>query len=134
MSVFDISKNEILEELKKGNNHDLEVMVNRMQLTYNEIMDVLDIKNIPRERIGYTLPPKAYEVSGINRTLKFSLPDFVKVSFTFDDVRLKSKLNIIQTLIFTKRCFFYTILGFTESHQGPLNDIEEFIKYYSVNI
>ena len=35
-------------------------------------------------------------------------------------------MKIIQTLIFTNKSFFYTILGFTQSHQGPLNDIEGF--------
>ena len=29
-------------------------------------------------------------------------------------------------MIFTNKSFFYTILGFTQSHQGPLNDIEGF--------
>ena len=58
-----------------------------MQLTYNEIMDVLDIKNFPSERTGYTLPPGIYEVSDINTTLKYLLPDIVKVSITIDDSR-----------------------------------------------
>ena len=38
----------------------------------------------------------------------------------------KTDLNINQTLIFTNKSFFYTILGFTQSHPGPLNDIEGF--------
>ena len=63
---------------------------------------------------------------GLNNTLKHILPDNVKVGVTIDDVRLKSNLKRIQTLIFTTKSFFYTILGFTQSHQGPLNDIEEF--------
>ena len=50
----------------------------------------------------------------------------MKVSITIDDIRLKSNLKINQTLIFTNKSFFYTILGFTQSHQGPLNDIEGF--------
>ena len=123
---FDTSIDEILEELKKNNYHDLEDMVNRMQLAYNEIMDVLDIKYFPSERTGYTLPPGIYEVSDTNTMLKYLLPDIVKISYTIDDIRLKSKLNINQTLIFTKRYFFYTILGFTQSHQGALNNIEGF--------
>ena len=52
--------------------------------------------------------------------------DNVKVTITIDDIRLKSNLKINQTLIFTNKSFFYTILGFTQSHQGPLNDIEGF--------
>ena len=50
----------------------------------------------------------------------------MKVSITIDDIRLKSNIKINQTLIFTKKTFFYSLLGFTQSHQGPLNDIEGF--------
>ena len=50
----------------------------------------------------------------------------MKVSVTIDDVRLKSKLKINQTSIFTNKSLLYTLLGFTQSHQGPLNDIERF--------
>ena len=62
----------------------------------------------------------------LNITLKKILPDSVKVSVTIDDVRLKYNLKNNQTLIFITKSFFYTILGFTQSHQGPLNDIEGF--------
>ena len=31
-----------------------------------------------------------------------------------------------QTLIFTNKSFFYTILGFTQSHSHPLDDIDGF--------
>ena len=62
----------------------------------------------------------------LNNTLKYLLPDTVKVNITIDDIRLKSNLKINQTLKFTNKSFFYTILGFTQSHQGPLNDIEGF--------
>ena len=58
--------------------------------------------------------------------MKHILPDNVKVSVTIDDIRLKSNLKNNQTLIFTNKSFLYTILGFTQSHQGPLNDIEGF--------
>ena len=62
----------------------------------------------------------------LNNPLKYILPAKVKVSVTIDDVRLKSNLKTNQTLLFTKRPFFYAILGFTQSHQGQLNDIEWF--------
>ena len=97
-----------------------------MQLTYDEITDVLDLKNIPTKRTGYSLNPGLYEVVDLNNTLKNILLDNVKVNVTTDDVRLKSNLKINQTLIFTNKSFFYTILGLTQSHQGPLNDIEGF--------
>ena len=35
-------------------------------------------------------------------------------------------LKINQTLIFTEKSFFYTILGFRQSHSYPLNDIDGF--------
>ena len=50
----------------------------------------------------------------------------MKVNITIDDFRLKSNLYINQISIFTKKCFFHTVLGFTQSHQGPLNDIKRF--------
>ena len=89
-------------------------------------MDILDLKYISTKRIGYSLNPGIYEVVDLNNTLKDILPDNVKVTITIDDIRLKSNLKNNQTLIFTKKSFFYTILGFTQSHQGPLNDIEGF--------
>ena len=95
-----------------------------MQLTYDEIMDILDLKYFPTKRIGYSLNPGIYEVVDLNNSLKFILPDNVKVSVTIDDVRIKSNLKTNQILIVTKKSIFYTILGFTKSYQGPLNDIE----------
>ena len=89
-------------------------------------MDILDWKYIPTKRIGYSLNPGIYEVVDLNSTLKHILPDNVKVNITIEDVRLKSNLKINQTLLFTNKSCLYCILGFTQSHQGPLNDIEGF--------
>ena len=99
-SDFDRSKEEILEELKKFY-HDLEDLVYRMQLTYDEIIDILDIKNNPTRRTSYTLPVGVYEVSDIDWMFKSLLPNNVKVSVTIDNIRLKSNLKIFQTSIFT---------------------------------
>ena len=44
LSDFDAQKNEILEELKKAKYNGLEDLVYRMQLTYDEIMVMLDTK------------------------------------------------------------------------------------------
>ena len=44
------------------------------------------------------------------------------------DVRLKTNLKNIQTLIFTKRSFSYVILSFTQSHLGPLGNIDGYIQ------
>ena len=124
LSDFDTQKNEIIEELKNAKYNDLEDLVYRMRLSYDEIMNILDLKYIPTKRTGYSLNPGIYEVVDLNNTLKHILPDNVKVNITIDDIRLKSNLKTNQTLIFTKRSFFYTILGFTQSTSYPLNDID----------
>ena len=102
-------------------------MVYRMQLSFDEIMDVLDIKCFPPKRTRCTLPVGMYEVSDINLMLKSLLPNIVKINITIDNIRLKSNLKKNQNLIFTKRSIFCTILGFTQNHSGPLSDTEGFI-------
>ena len=126
LSDFDTQKNEILEELKKVKYNDLEDLVYRMRLSYDEIMNILDLKYIPTKRTGYSLNPGIYKVVDLNNTLKHILPNNVKVNITIDDIRLKSNLKINQTLMFTERSFFYTILGFTQSRSYPLDDIDGF--------
>ena len=126
LSDFDNQKYEIIEELRNDKYNDLADLVYRMQLTYDEIIDVLDLKYISTERRDYSLNPGFYEVIDLNNTLKHILPDNVKVSITIDDIRLKSSLKINQTLIFTEKSFFYTILGFTQSRSYPLDDIDGF--------
>ena len=123
LSDFDNQKNEIIEELENAEYNDLEDLVYRMRLPYYEIMDILDLRYIPTKRTGYSLNPGIYEVVDLNNTLKHILPDNVKVNITIDDIRLKSNLKFNQTLIFTEKSFFYTILGFTQSRSYPLNDI-----------
>ena len=126
LSDFDNQKFEIIEELKKAKYNDLTDLVYRMQLTYNEIIDVLDLKYIPTKRIGYSLNPGIYEIVDLNNTLKHILPDNVKVNITIDDIRLKSNLKINRILIFIEKSFFYTILDFTQSRSYPLDDIDGF--------
>ena len=55
-----ILKNEILEELKNVKYNDLEDLVYRMQLTYDEIIDLLGLKYIPAKRIRYKLKTNIY--------------------------------------------------------------------------
>ena len=126
LSSLGMFKDEILEELKNAKYNDLEDLVYRFQLTYNEIIDVLDLKYISAKRIGYSLNPGSYEIVDLKNTLKYILPDNVKINATIDDIRLKSNLKNNQTLIFTNKSFFYTILGFTQSRSYPLNDIDGF--------
>ena len=47
LSSLGTFENEIIEELKNSKNNDLEAMVYRFQLTYDEIIDILDPKYIP---------------------------------------------------------------------------------------
>ena len=115
LSDFDTQQNEITEELKNAKYNDLEDLVYRIRLSYDEIMDILDLKYIPTKRTGYSLNPVIYEIVELNSTLKHILPDNVKVNITIDDIRLKSNLKTNQTLLFTEKFFFYTILGFTQS-------------------
>ena len=105
----------MLEELKKVKYNDLEDLVYRMQLTYDDIIDILDLRYIPTKRVGYSLSPGTYEVFDLNNISEYILPDNMEVTVTIDDVRLKSNLKINQTLSFTETSFFYTILGFTRS-------------------
>ena len=87
LSDFDNQKYEISEELKKAKFNDLGDLVYRMQLTYDEIIDVLDLKYISKKRLSYPLNPGIFEVIDINNTLKHILPDNVKVYITIDDIR-----------------------------------------------
>ena len=123
LSHFDNHKYEIIKELKEAKYKDIRDLVHRMRLSYDEIMDILDLKYIPTKRTGYSLDPGIYEVDDLNNTLKSILPDNVKVTVSIDDIRLKSNLKINQTLIFTEKSFFYTILGYTQSRSYPLEDI-----------
>ena len=102
-----------------------------MRLSYDEFMDILDLKYIPTKRTGSSLNPGIYEVVDLNNTLTHILPDNVKVNITIDDIRLKSNLKSNQTIIFTEKSFFYTILGFTQSRSYPLYDIDGF--YQSID-
>ena len=62
----------------------------------------------------------------LNITLKNILPDNVKTSVTIDERKYKTNLKTNQTLIFTNKSFFYTVLGFTQSHFYPLHHIDGF--------
>ena len=52
LSDFHTQKNEIVEELKNLKYNDLEDLVYRFQLTYDEIIDIFDIKYNPTKRIS----------------------------------------------------------------------------------
>ena len=110
--------------MKNAKYNDVVDLVYRFQLIYDEILDISDLIYIPTKRTGYSLKPSIYEVVNLNNTLKYILLDKVKISDTIDDIRLKSNLKTNQTLFFTEKSFFHTILGFTRSRFYPLDDIE----------
>ena len=126
LSDFDDQKYEILEELKKAKYNDIKDLVYRMQLTYDEIIDILDLEYIPTKRTGYSIEPNIYNVVDLNKTLKNILPNNIKINVIIDERKYKTDLKINQTLIFTNKSFSYTILGYTQSHSYPLDDIEGF--------
>ena len=76
-------------------------MVYRLQLTYDEFVDILDKKNIAGSTKGYTLPPGIFEISDINLTLKCSFPKNMKVRITFVDISIRSNLTTTKTIRFT---------------------------------
>ena len=51
----------------------------------------------------------------------------MKVDNTIDLIRTKSNLRKNKTTRFIKN-HFYTMLGFTQSHLGPLGDVEGFVQ------
>ena len=112
--------------MKRVKFRDLEDLVFRLQLTYHEIVDILDVKYISTKRIGYSLKPNIYNIVDSNNTLKNILLDSVKISVTIDDKKYQSNIKINQTLIFTNKSFFQTITGFTQSHSYLLDDIDGF--------
>ena len=88
-------------------------MVYRIELTYNEIMVVLDLKYARATSIEYNLPPGIYEISDNNLMLKSLFPEDVKIYFRIDVNRLRSNLTTNKTIRFFKKTFFHTKFGFT---------------------
>ena len=59
--------------------------------------------------------------------IKSLIPDEAKVNITIDDIRLKLKLNITNTIRY-RICFLWTTLSFTQSLSGSRGDIESFVQ------
>ena len=64
----------MMKELKRVKYRDLEDLVFRLQLTYHEIMIILDVKYIAGSTIRYTLAPGIYKKYDIIFMLKSLLP------------------------------------------------------------
>ena len=84
--------------MKNAKYNDLQDMVYRTQLTYDELIDILDLKNLPSEETGFSLNPGMYEVADISKVLEPIKNNNLKVSIRIDDIRLKSNSKINQTL------------------------------------
>ena len=107
LAGFDHLKSEIFSELKRVKYRDVKDMLYRLQITYNEMIDILDVNYIAASTKGYTLPTSVYEIIDNNLLLNSLLRKEVKVYITNDGVRLKSNLNINKTIRFPKKSFFY---------------------------
>ena len=68
-------------------------MVYRTEVTYDKIVDILDIQHIGASNFGYTPPPGIYEISYLNLILKSFFLNEVKVNITIDDIRLRVNLT-----------------------------------------
>ena len=116
------------EELKNVDYSDFKNIVFSFELTYSEILNILDMKYIDASSTGYTLPPGIHELTDIDLVLKSLPPDNVKLNITIDDIRLRPNLTRNKILRFTKKSFFYTNLGFTQNNWRTLVDIEGFVQ------
>ena len=61
-----------------------------MELTYDGILDFLDVKYIAGSTTGYTMPPRLSEITDSIFMLKSLLLNKVKVKVTIDDIRPKT--------------------------------------------
>ena len=68
LSHLDNQKNEILEELRNVKYNDLRDLIYRMRLSYDEIIDILDLEYVPTKRTGYSLNPGIYEIVDLNNS------------------------------------------------------------------
>ena len=120
LSDLDTQKGERLENFKKDRRfQNLNDMVFRLRLTYDEIVVSLDFKYIPTKKIVFSLKPNIYQIGDINKTLKNNLPENVKLNISVDEKIYKTNLKINQTLIFTKRSFFIQFWDLLDGIQDP---------------
>ena len=103
LAGFDPFKSETLAGLRRAKYYDLEDLVYRMEVSYDEFMDVLDMKYTSATSFGYTLQERIYEISNLNIMLKYLPPDVVRVDITIDDVRLRSNSTTNKTITLTKK-------------------------------
>ena len=67
-------------------------MVCRNELTSDETVDILDVKNFGATTVGYTLASGLYPISDLNLMIKYLLPKKPEIKTTTDDIRFRSTL------------------------------------------
>ena len=85
LSDFDSQKQKIIEELKNAKYNDLEDLVYRLRLSYDEIINIIDLKYISTKRIGYSIEPNIFNVDDLNKTLKNILPNNLKTNVSINE-------------------------------------------------
>ena len=80
-------------------------MVYKLQLTYDEIIDKLDVKYITGSTKGNTLPPGINENLDNNFFFNSLHPKDVKVNIASNDIRLKSNSTLKKQLGLPKNLF-----------------------------
>ena len=71
LAGFDHFKSEINAELERIEYKDIEDMVHRIELSFDEIVGILDIKFIDGSFFGYVFAPKIYEITDKNSMINF---------------------------------------------------------------
>ena len=66
-----LKKNDIFEELRKVKYNGLGNLVYRMRLGYDEIIDILDLKDIPTKRTRYSLFPGISELDDLKSIFEY---------------------------------------------------------------
>ena len=81
-------------------------MVWSLEWTYNEIVDLSDVKQIAASTIWYTSADGVFEIGDFSSMIKSLLPNKSKVRNTYDDNRLRSCSSTNKTTSFTEKSFF----------------------------
>ena len=73
-------------------------MFYRIELISDEIVDILDVKNIAGLTNGYSLFPGKYGITDNSLLIISLLPNKVKVNTTIDNFRLRSNVTTYKTI------------------------------------
>ena len=103
-------------------------MVYRKEITYDDVLDVLDVKYFAGSIFSNASKPGIYQSSDIILMLKSLLPADAKANFKFDGIRLRWNITTNKAIKFPEKSFFFTLLGFIQNHSGGLGDIEGFVQ------